>query len=114
MSEPPESSKRGRAAVSPITEEVGKRPCLDLDDSYTQAFDGTTIIESNDPLHSTVIEASPLGCSTMDTGAVKEGLREALSDPAIIRLLTEAVVAPPNGTDKVPARDCCPEGQGDR
>jgi len=94
MSEAAESSKRDRAAVSPINDDVDKRPCLDLDASYTQAFNETTIIESDDPLHSTVIEATSQSCSTMDTGAVKEGLREALSDPAIIQLLTEAVVAP--------------------
>lgn len=93
-----DTTKRGRGEVSPISDDTEKRPCLDLEDSYLDAFDDSTIIVVEQPLHSTTLSSPPdattSAMSSSTITSVKEGLREALLDPAILRLLKEAVVAP--------------------
>ena len=103
-----ESLKRNRSKVSPVNEgDIDKRPCIDtLHESFSSpgdsdtAYNETTILEP-DPepegcrLHSTVLD--PAGSDDWDQSrqemSIKDSLKEALKDPAVVQVLTNAITS---------------------
>ena len=103
-----ESLKRSRSKVSPVNEgDIDKRPCIDtlhesfssLGDSDT-AYNETTILEPDSEsevcrLHSTVLD--PAGSDDPDQSrqemSIRDSLKEALKDPAVVQVLTNAITS---------------------
>ena len=104
-----ESLKRSRSNVSPVNEgDIDKRPCIDtlhesfssLGDSDT-AYNETTILEPDSEsevcrLHSTVLDPAgsddPLDQSRQEM-SIRDSLKEALKDPAVVQVLTNAITS---------------------
>ena len=103
-----ESLKRSRSNVSPVNEgDIDKRPCIDtlhesfssLGDSDT-AYNETTILEPDSEsevcrLHSTVLD--PAGSDDLDQSrqemSIRDSLKEALKDTAVVQVLTNAITS---------------------
>ena len=103
-----ESLKRSRSNVSPVNEgDIDKRPCIDtlhesfssLGDSDT-AYNETTIPEPDSEsevcrLHNTVLD--PAGSDDLDQSrqemSIRDSLKEALKDPAVVQVLTNAITS---------------------
>ena len=103
-----ESLKRSRSKVSPVNEgDMDKRPCIgtlhesfsSLGDSDT-AYNETTILEPDSEsevcrLHSTVLD--PAGSDALDQSrqemSIRDSLKEALKDPAVVQVLTNAITS---------------------
>ena len=106
-----ESLKRDKSEVSPVSHgKVEKRLCMDdVHESFSSvggsdpAFDGTTILEpeSISQLHSTILDsADSAGLDGVDQQVnqqegmlVKDSLKEALKDPSVVRVLTNAITS---------------------
>ena len=103
-----ESLKRSRSKVSPVNEgDIDKRPCIDtLHESFSSlgdldtAYNETTILEPDSEsevcrLHSTVLD--PAVSDDPDQSrqeiSIRDSLKEALKDPAVVQVLTNAITS---------------------
>ena len=121
-----ESLKCNRSKVLPVNKgDINKRPCIDTlrvsfsspGDSDT-AYNETTILEPDSEsevcrLHSTVLDLARLDDPDQSRRemSMRDSLKEAPKDPAVVQILTNAIVSFLRGPLEEGGEDCGAAGQ---